>query len=558
MSRSTTSTGTWGTSCAPSTRITAPTACAASASRRSGGNRAEDVRHAGDGDDLRPLGDETSATLEAVQVERAVLGERDEPQLRAGGLGGELPRHQVRMVLDLGQQDLVPFLKHLPGEAVRDEVGRLGRASGEDDRRGVGGADEPGQLLPRAFEQRRGLLGQRVHGAVDVRVVALVEVGQGVEDLPGLLAGGRGIQVDERPVAGRADPAFEDREVLADAFDVERSRSPVDHLGHSLSRPSGVVRFLGTTPARREAPRSPSAPARARAPAPRKHDPPAHHDVDVVGRDVVQDPLVVRDDQDTQRRADQLLHARSPRTSASRCPAPSRSRRGWRSAARARPAAAPRSSSSRRRRIPGSRSGGPSRPPRPASPSSPSCACGTRARWIFSPFTALYAVRRKFTTETPAISVGYWNARNRPSWARLSTESFVMSSPPNRISPAVTLYVGPAHQDVRQRGLARAVRAHERVDLALANTVRSMPLRISLPSTARVQAPDLQGRRGRRRRSIVASVVAIACLSSVVRQSFVARSVSRSRSGSRRPRPSPGTPPRDGSPAATAACPSRG
>ncbi len=34
---------------------------------------------------------------------------------------------------------------------------------------------------------------------------------------------------------------------------------------------------------------------------------------------------------------------------------------------------------------------------------------------IVSPFTALYAERRKFTTDTPGISVGYWNARNSPS-----------------------------------------------------------------------------------------------------------------------------------------------
>ena len=58
---------------------------------------------------------------------------------------------------------------------------------------------------------------------------------------------------------------------------------------------------------------------------------------------------------------------------------------------------------------------------------------------ICSPFTAVYAVRRKFTTDTPGISVGYWNARNRPRLARASGVSFVMSSPLSRTCPSVTM-----------------------------------------------------------------------------------------------------------------------
>ena len=58
---------------------------------------------------------------------------------------------------------------------------------------------------------------------------------------------------------------------------------------------------------------------------------------------------------------------------------------------------------------------------------------------VCSPFTALYALRMKLTTDTPGISVGYWNARNRPIWARLSGATAVIDRPLNTISPAVTL-----------------------------------------------------------------------------------------------------------------------
>src|SRR5437867_2715516 len=101
---------------------------------------------------------------------------------------------------------------------------------------------------------------------------------------------------------------------------------------------------------------------------------------------------------------------------------------------------------------------------------------------ISSAFTALYAVRRKFTTETPGTSTGYCMARNRPRWARWSGRRARMFSPLNRTSPDVTWYPG------------RPISTFARVDLpdpfgpisawvCPCFTTRSIPLRISLPST---------------------------------------------------------------------------
>ena len=82
------------------------------------------------------------------------------------------------------------------------------------------------------------------------------------------------------------------------------------------------------------------------------------------------------------------------------------------------------------------------------------------------PLRADSAWRRNWMTDTPAISCGYWKARNMPALARTSVGQSVMSSPWNRMRPPVTSYSGLAEQGVGQRGLARAVRAHDGVHLA--------------------------------------------------------------------------------------------
>jgi hypothetical protein len=52
--------------------------------------------------------------------------------------------------------------------------------------------------------------------------------------------------------------------------------------------------------------------------------------------------------------------------------------------------------------------------------------------------------RRNWITDTPAISCGYWKARNMPALARTSVGQSVMSSPWYQIRPPVTSYSGLA------------------------------------------------------------------------------------------------------------------
>ena len=52
--------------------------------------------------------DELAAVEQAIQVvenEQAAIVDRNEAQLGAGALGQQLPRHEVGMMLELGQQD---------------------------------------------------------------------------------------------------------------------------------------------------------------------------------------------------------------------------------------------------------------------------------------------------------------------------------------------------------------------------------------------------------------------------------------------------------------------
>ena len=78
------------------------------------------------------------------------------------------------------------------------------------------------------------------------------------------------------------------------------------------------------------------------------------------------------------------------------------------------------------------------------------------------------AERRKLATDRPGIAMGYWKARNMPSRARLSAESLRRSWPFQSTSPGLDHVRGVAHQGVGQGRLARAVGAHDGVDLALA------------------------------------------------------------------------------------------
>ncbi len=142
---------------------------------------AQQVGDQGEGDHLGLLGDQL---VDVGQVEPALVGQPEPLQLRAGALREQLPRDDVGVVLHLRDDDLGlgvhPVRLVRPGQHVGDQVERLGGVLGEHHLVAARRVDESRDLVPGALVQRRGLLGEHVHAAVDVGVVPLVVGVQGV------------------------------------------------------------------------------------------------------------------------------------------------------------------------------------------------------------------------------------------------------------------------------------------------------------------------------------------------------------------------------------------
>ena len=74
----------------------------------------------------------SSASNASSRARRASV-DRHDAQRRAGLLAQQLPRHDVRVVLHLRDEDLVAGLQIRAAAALRDEVDALGGAAREDD-----------------------------------------------------------------------------------------------------------------------------------------------------------------------------------------------------------------------------------------------------------------------------------------------------------------------------------------------------------------------------------------------------------------------------------------
>ncbi len=115
-------------------------------------------------------------------------------------------------------------------------------------------------------------------------------------------------------------------------------------------------------------------------------------------------------------------------------------------------------------------------------------------------------------TETPGISCGYWNARNMPALARTSGGQAVMSSPWNRIRPAVTTYSGEPSKVLARVLLPDPLGPMMACD-SPALTVSDSPRRMSSPVAGSLAADSMTAglacRSSMRNSSLAAVVMAI-------------------------------------------------
>src|SRR5262249_41750130 len=136
--------------------------------------------------------------LVLLEDDLAAVVDRGDAEARALLGAEELPRDDVRVVLEPGDDDLVARADVPPAVALRDQVDRLRRAAQEDDLAWGRGVQEAAHLLARGLVGIGGPPGERVRRAVDVRVLVLVEMLQTIDDRLGLLGRRAVVEPDQR------------------------------------------------------------------------------------------------------------------------------------------------------------------------------------------------------------------------------------------------------------------------------------------------------------------------------------------------------------------------
>src|SRR5581483_5161302 len=109
-----------------------------------------------------------------------------------------LPRHDVRVMFHLGDEDLVAWADARAAERGRNEVDGFRRAADEYDFARVGGVEEPPYAFARRIVGLGGFDAERVDAAMDVRVFLGVVPHQTIDDRLRLLRGRGVVEIDER------------------------------------------------------------------------------------------------------------------------------------------------------------------------------------------------------------------------------------------------------------------------------------------------------------------------------------------------------------------------
>lgn len=135
----------------------------------------------GERDDLDRIGQ-----FQRIQVDAAVVGDAVPAQRGAGAASELLPGHEVRVMLQLGDDDVVPgpytMFETVVAEHVGDQVQRLGGVLREHQLVAVR-ADELGDRGTSTLVRIGGFLGELMRAAVHCRVAGGEELALGVEHL---------------------------------------------------------------------------------------------------------------------------------------------------------------------------------------------------------------------------------------------------------------------------------------------------------------------------------------------------------------------------------------
>jgi hypothetical protein len=182
----------------------------------------EGVGDVAERDDLRPIGQQRCV---GVQLHLTGVVNRHRAQTRSHGLGEQLPRDDVGVVLERGEHDLVAGADPRPAKGVGQQVDALGGAADEDDLLRARRSQQPGDRRPRVLVRVGRARRKSVRAAMDVAVVPFIEAGHGIEHYAWLLRRGRVVEPHE-PMA--VNPLVQGGEVCAGGSEVA-GRRPFGH-----------------------------------------------------------------------------------------------------------------------------------------------------------------------------------------------------------------------------------------------------------------------------------------------------------------------------------------
>jgi hypothetical protein len=135
--------------------------------------------------------------VEGINIQLALVRDRDRAKPSAGLLADQLPGQQVGVMLQDSYQHLVAGPERAPPPALGHQIDGLGRAPGEHDLRRARGAKKTRDLLACVVVGRGGPLAEVVQSTVDVGVLAGIEARDRVDHRSGLLTGGRIVEIDQ-------------------------------------------------------------------------------------------------------------------------------------------------------------------------------------------------------------------------------------------------------------------------------------------------------------------------------------------------------------------------
>src|SRR5690606_14668736 len=186
---------------------------------------------------------------EVPHVYLPALVDRADYEFRSRLFADELPRHDVGVVLEMRDENLLAVFQAWPAPALCNEIDGGRRAAGKYHFRSRSRVDKGHQRITRAFVGLRCTMAQGMNAAVHVRMVVTLVLRHFIDDALRLLRRCRAVQISYRYTV---DILGEGREVVARVLDAFAARRNLADLAagcsnHSAS-PTSTCRRRSTRP----------------------------------------------------------------------------------------------------------------------------------------------------------------------------------------------------------------------------------------------------------------------------------------------------------------------